>query len=561
MVKRILDFLNQEVRGLHQAAYLLGFFSFLSQILALIRDRLLAHSFGASHALDIYYAAFRFPDFVFVAVASMVSISVLIPLLTSKIEKGGGEAQHFISSIFSVFSFAIVIASVILYVAMPKLLDIVFPKFIGDPYHEELISLSRILLLSPVLLGLSNFFASITQVYKRFFIYALSPLLYNIGIIVGILFLYPSFGLKGLAWGVVIGAFLHFFIQVPFVFQKDLFPRFTFKLNIREIWKVVSQSLPRTLALSLNEIAEFLLIRFASLMSVGAISIYNFAWNLQSVPLSIIGVSYSLAAFPTLSKLYATGNRESFLDHIRTYARHIIFLSLPVMSLFIVLRAQIVRVILGSGYFDWSDTRLTAATLAIFTLSLIPQSLVILLVRAYYSKGETKKPLFVSIFSSILIVVLGFVFTRVYEHFPSFHYFFESLFRVTDVVGTEVLMLPLAYSIGLTVNLILLWVMFENEFKGFSRSILTTLFQSFSVAVIMGYVAYFVLTFVGNFIKLDTFLNVFSQGFIAGIVAIVCGIVVFKIMKSQELEAGIATLKRKIWTTPVTVPEEKELAQ
>src|SRR3989344_481946 len=132
MVKRILDFLNQEVRGLHQAAYLLGFFSFLSQILALIRDRLLAHSFGASHALDIYYAAFRFPDFVFVAVASMVSISVLIPLLTSKIEKGGGEAQHFISSIFSVFSFAIVIASVILYVAMPKLLDIVFPKFIGD---------------------------------------------------------------------------------------------------------------------------------------------------------------------------------------------------------------------------------------------------------------------------------------------------------------------------------------------------------------------------------------------------------------------------------------------
>ena len=561
MVKRILDFLNQEVRGLHQAAYLLGFFSFLSQILALIRDRLLAHSFGASHALDIYYAAFRFPDFVFVAVASMVSISVLIPLLTSKIEKGGGEAQHFISSIFSVFSFAIVIASVILYVAMPKLLDIVFPKFIGDPYHEELISLSRILLLSPVLLGLSNFFASITQVYKRFFIYALSPLLYNIGIIVGILFLYPSFGLKGLAWGVVIGAFLHFFIQVPFVFQKDLFPRFTFKLNIREIWKVVSQSLPRTLALSLNEIAEFLLIRFASLMSVGAISIYNFAWNLQSVPLSIIGVSYSLAAFPTLSKLYATGNRESFLDHIRTSARHIIFLSLPVMSLFIVLRAQIVRVILGSGYFDWSDTRLTAATLAIFTLSLIPQSLVILLVRAYYSKGETKKPLFVSIFSSILIVVLGFVFTRVYEHFPSFHYFFESLFRVTDVVGTEVLMLPLAYSIGLTVNLILLWVMFENEFKGFSRSILTTLFQSFSVAVIMGYVAYFVLTFVGNFIKLDTFLNVFSQGFIAGIVAIVCGIVVFKIMKSQELEAGIATLKRKIWTTPVTVPEEKELAQ
>lgn len=561
MVKRILNLIHKEISGLHQAAYLLGFFSFLSQLLALLRDRLLAHSFGASHTLDIYYAAFRFPDFVFVGIASLVSISVLIPALVKKLDHGVEETRAFLSGVFTLFSGAIVVVSAILFVAMPWLIDLMFPGFIGDPLHGELITLSRILLLSPIFLGISNFFASITQVYNRFFIYALSPLLYNIGIIVGILVFYPIYGLKGLVFGVVLGAFMHFFIQVPFVFEKALFPRITFKLHFKEVWGIVSQSLPRTITLSANEIAEFLLISFASTMSIGAISVYNLSWNLQSVPLSIIAVSYSLAAFPTLTKLYNSGETKKFIEQVQTSARHIIFLTTPVIVLFIVLRAQIVRTVLGSGAFNWNDTRLTAAALAIFAISLIPQSLIILFVRAYYSKGNTRYPLIVNTISSIGIIVLGYVFVQIYTNIPMVQYFIDALLRISDVGGSEVLMLPLAYSVGVSINLIVLWSLFHYEFREFSKCVLRTLSQIFSVSVFMGYIAYLGLSIFGTFFDLDTTIGIFLQGFCAGIVAILVGGILLRLMQSIELSEMWATLHRKIWKAEVIVPEQKELVQ
>ncbi len=561
MMRRILTIINKEISGLHQAAYLLGFFSFLSQLLALVRDRLLAGSFGASHSLDIYYAAFRFPDFVFVGIASLVSISVLIPALIKKLDHGVEETRAFLSGVFTLFSGAIIVVSGVLYVAMPWLVDWFFPGFIGQPLHGELITLSRILLLSPFFLGVSNFFASITQVYNRFFVYALSPLLYNSGIIIGIVCFYPLWGLQGLAWGVILGAGMHFLIQVPFVFEKELFPKITIKIHLKEIWQVVSQSVPRTITLSANEVAEFLLISFASMMSVGAISVYNLSWNLQSVPLSIIGVSYSLAAFPALTKLYNTGEKKQFLTQVQTSARHIIFLTMPLVVLFIVLRAQIVRTVLGSGEFSWSDTRLTAAALAVFAISLIPQSLNILFVRAFYSKGNTRYPLIINTLSSIGIIALAYCFIQVYLAVPMIQYFFDALLRLSDVGGSEVLMLPLAYSVGVTINMVLLWSVFQKEFTEFSWKVLRTFIQVFSVSVLMGGVAYFGLIGFGLVLNTTTTWGIFLQGLFSGIVACSIGALFLKLMNSVELAEMWQTLHRKIWKAPVIVPEQKELVQ
>jgi putative peptidoglycan lipid II flippase len=303
------------------------------------------------------------------------------------------------------------------------------------------------------------------------------------------------------------------------------------------------------------------MIRFASLMGAGAISIYNFSWNLQSVPLSVIGVSYSLAAFPTLTKLYSSGNKEKFIEHIQITARHIIFLSMPVMILFFVLRAQIVRTILGTGQFNWSDTRLTAAALALFVLSLIPQSLIILFVRGYYSKGDTKKPLIINIFFSVLVIGLGYFFVQTYHGIPMVRYFIESLLRVEDLPGTEVLMLPLAYTIGMILNLIVLWISFQRDFPTFSKPVLKTLGQSFSTAVIIGYVAYVCLNVFSLVFNLDTVIGIFLQGFLSGIIGLLVGVLLLKAMNSPELEDIFATLKRKIWKAPVIVPEQKELVQ
>jgi putative peptidoglycan lipid II flippase len=555
MVKNIFNFFHKEISGLHQAAYLLAFFAFLSQLLALVRDRTLAHVFGASHILDIYYAAFRIPDFIFVSIGSMVSISVLVPFFVEKMEKNFDEAKDFIGNIFSIFFITISLVGIIVYFLVPSLVPWVLPGFAHDPYLPQLILLIRIFLLSPILLGLSNFFASITQLYNRFLLYALSPLFYNLGIIIGALFLYPIFGIAGLGYGVALGALMHCIIQIPFIIEQKIFPRFTFHINFSSIKKVVLLSFPRTLTLSSNQISTFFLIAMASFMSAGSISIFNFSFNLQSVPLSIIGVSYTSAAFPMLSKIFSSGNREKFIEQMAVSSRHIIFWSTPAMILFTVLRAQIVRVILGSGKFNWSDTRLTAACLAVFTLSIIPQSLIILFVRAYYSGGETKKPMYINLFSSTFIVVLGYGLIKLYTLWPFFHYFMESLFKIDGLNGTVVLMLPLAYSIGVLVNTILHWVAFEKDFKGYSKPVLDTFFQVFSAAVIMGYVSYLMLNVFSRIFDLDTVRGIFLQGFFAGIIGIFVYIVILKLLRNPEIDEIWRALHSKIWKAKVIIPD------
>lgn len=553
MVKRLFKIFGREIGGLHEAAYLLGAFALLSQVLALVRDRLLAFQFGASHSLDIYYAAFRIPDFIFVSVASMISLSVMIPFLMERLDKGEGEAKEFIDAVFSFFFLVIGGVALLAFIFAPFIVRLLFPEFGADV--PTLVTMTRIMLLSPLLLGFSNFLASVTQIYKRFFIYALSPIAYNVGIIVGIMVLVPSMGVVGLAWGVALGAFLHCFLQVPFVWHKSLFPRLTWRINMEPIRRVVLVSLPRTLTLSSNEIAEFFLVVLAGALTGGAISVFNFAWNLQSVPLSVVGVSYSLAAFPVLTRLISSGQRDKFLEQMIASARHIVFWSVPIIAIFVVLRAQIVRVILGSGHFNWSDTRLTAAALALFTLSLVPQGLTTLFVRAYYSRGDTKKPLLMNAISAALIVGASFALVRVWNAWEPFRAFIEAMFRVEDVPGTVVLMLPLGFSIGSGLNMILHWIAFERDFRGFTSSVRATAVQTVVAALAMGFVSYEALAFLGAYLDLGTFTGIFLQGLAAGFAGIVAFVVVLWLFGSKELSDVANTLRHKIWRAKVVPPD------
>jgi putative peptidoglycan lipid II flippase len=559
MVKRLFNIVNQEIRGLHEAAYLLAFFAFLSQILALIRDKLLAYNFGAGVLLDVYYSAFRIPDLIFVSIASLVSASVLVPFFIDKYKNNKDKGQDFVDSIFSAFFFLITSVSVVVYFLIPDLTKLLLPGFSESKYLNDLILASRILLLSPIFLGISNFLSSITQMHKRFLIYALSPIVYNIGIIIGILFLYPLFGFIGLVFGVVIGAFLHLTIQIPFIFNKGIFPHVRFNIDWGAIRKVIFVSLPRTLTLSSNQLASFFLVSLASLMSGGSISIFNLASNLQSVPMTIIGMSYSSAVFPTLSKFFVEKKRDEFLKQMVDSARHIVFWSMPVMILFIVLRAQIVRTIYGAGSFDWADTRLTAAALAVFVVSIIGQSLVLLFVRAYYAEGKTKKPLIINITSGLIIVVLGYLFTKLFFAFPIFRFFLEDLLKVSGQVGTSVLVLPLAYSIDVLFNTYMHWHMFENDYRGFTRPVIVTLFQSFASSVIMGYITFLSLRFFNIFFPLTKAWNVFFQGFFAGIVGIIAGVIVLILLKNKEIKEVWTTLHHKFWKSNVVVPDQETL--
>ena len=233
--------------------------------------------------------------------------------------------------------------------------------------------------------------------------------------------------------GVVLGALMHFGIQAFAASSCGFTPRFSLNVNFKDIKDVAVTSFPRTLGLAFNNIALVAVIAMASFLKSGSISVFNFSFNLQSVPLNIIAISYAVAAFPTLAQSFVNGNKEEFKKHLKGAARAIVFWSIPVIFLFIVLRAQIVRVILGSGSFSWDDTRLVAACLAIFSVSILAQGMTTLLSRAYYAAGNTKRPLMINLFSSILIIVLSYLFIQIFQNVLFFRYFIDSLLKVSDL--------------------------------------------------------------------------------------------------------------------------------
>ncbi len=558
MVKRLFGLVGKEISDIHDAAYLLAIFTFASQILGLLRDRMLAHFFGASGSLDVYYAAFRIPDLIFVSIGSLVSVSVLIPFLQTKIKEGDKPLKDFVDSVFTSFSILIILVSLTTFFFISPIINSLF-RDLGSEKISEIILLSKVLLLSPVFLGISNLFASITQSYRRFLLYALCPLVYNVSIIFGIIFLRPQFGLSGIIYGVVLGAFLHALIQLPFLFKMRLIPDFVFPVNFKSVSKVFLLSIPRTATLSVGSLAIAILLSLASKMPSGSISIFNFSYNLQAVPMSIIGISYSMAAFPLLSTLYLNGEKKKFLEHITVATRHIIFLSLPVMGLFIVLRAQIVRTVLGSGSFSWNDTKLTAACFALFSISAVAQSLVLLFVRAYYASGFTKRPLFINVFSSLMIILFSYGFFEMFKFFPKVFSFFENLFKVAGVPGSEVIALPLGFSLGTILNLIIFLFIFEKDYKGFIKSIKRTAFEGLASAVFAGFGAYIALNIFDKVFDINTLQGIFMQGFLSGLCGIAVAVFVLKILESKELKDTSTTLHRKIWKAPVVTPNQIEL--
>lgn len=530
---------------MHNAAVIIASFTFLSQIFGLIRERMLAHYYGASINLDMYYGAFRIPDILYASIGTLVSVAVLIPFFSEAQSKGKEESKRLLDQILTLFGLAAIASSAVLFFLMPHIADKLFPGFTDPAIRAEIIHFSRILLIQPVFLGISNLLGVITQSHKRFFLYTIAPILYNLAIVFAIIFLRPYFGIEGIIYGVVLGGFLHMAIQIPYVRTQGLLPRITRSIDFSLVKKILIHSIPRTLSLSATQLELIIITAMASLIGAGSITIFTMAFNLQSVPLTIVGLSYAVAAFPLLASYYTNGKKEEFLSHLITAARHIIFWSIPITVLFIVLRAQIVRVILGSGSFNWDNTRLVAACLALFSVSIVAQSINVLLTRAYYAAGKTLRPFLINVFSAVFVIGIPYLLLIVFKTNDTFRYFMESLLRVKGIAGTEVLMLPLGFSVGSTIATILLMVTFEREFKGFIGALKEITWKAFSSGVIGGFIAYVCLNTLDNYLSLDTFSGVLVQGFISGVVGIIVTAYVLKIQKVPEYKEIVAALAQR----------------
>lgn len=551
MVRELLGRITAPVRGLHEAAYLLAALTLASQILALLRDRIFAHLFGASQTLDFYYAAFRVPDLVFALVASLVSAYVLIPHLARLDKK---KARELVSHTVSFLIIAGGALCVVLAIFARPLLFALYPDFAHSIESDSFVFLVRLLLVQPILLGLSGILMSVTQLERKFFLFALSPVLYNLGIIGGTVLLYPAYGLAGIGWGVVFGAVLHVIIHVPVVGRAGLFPKLVLP-NMRLMGGVMKDSAPRSLALLMSSVTILVLSILASRIGEGSITVFTFAMNLEAVPLSLIGASYATAAFPVMAEQLGAKKYQEFRATLVAAARHLIFWSSAALVLFIVLRAHIVRIILGSGAFDWDATRLTAAILAILVVALVAQGFVLLASRAFYAAERTWNPLFIQIGGLIASFVTAWGLLALSEAYPTFLIFLEVLFRVEDVPGSSVLLIALGATVGQIMMGVVAFATLRDVAPGVGRELVRPLFEGIGAATLGGAAAYGVLAFMGNAAPVTGFFMVVLQGVLAGVAGLIVSAAVLFLLENKEFRALYAAL-HKMRSTKALPPSD-----
>lgn len=381
--------------------------SLASRLLGLFRDRVFASTFGAGHELDAYFAAFRIPDFVYTVLISGALFAAFLPVFTECVtNKKECEAWRVANSLINVMILTAIILFPILCLLAPQIVDLVAPGFTGET-KEVTVYLTRIMIISPLFFGISGVLGSMLNTFKKFLVFSLSPILYNLGIIIGAVYLVPVFGIKGVAFGVIAGSLLQLLIQIPAAYRLGYRyqPIIDFKnSNLHSIGKLF---VPRLVSAGLTQFTFVAQTVIASTLAVGSIAIINFANNLQSLPVGLLGIAFATAIFPNLAEHSSKKDTTSFIADLSFGLRQILFFIIPATAAIILMRAQIVRVVLGSGQFSWQDTALTAKALGFFAISLFAQATVPLILRAFFALKDTKTPLYIGIVTMALNIILA----------------------------------------------------------------------------------------------------------------------------------------------------------
>jgi len=524
--------INSQYKSVTGAALVLSAASLLSRAVGIVRDRVLAHYFGAGPIIDVYYASFKIPDLIYNLLIVGALTAGFIPEFTKLFHRHADheDAWKLANNIINITGVALIFFCALGMIFTTPLAHIIAPGFSGENFNR-MVSFTRIMFLSPIFLGISMVAGGILQSLRHFTLYALAPIFYNIGIIAGATGLVYAWGDIGLPLGVILGAGLHAGIQIYGAYKTGWRWKPIFNLRDPEAKTIGRLMVPRTLGLAITQFNQVIITMLASLLPIGSIAVYNYANNLQAVPVGIIGIPFAMAIFPLLSADVAQDDGESFITHLVNTARQIIFLVTPLSILILLLRAQIVRVVLGSGTFDWAATVNTADALAFFSLGLLAQSLVHLLVRAFYALSNTKTPFIIGVIAELVSIIAALI-----------------LMRPLGAPG-----LALAASIGVILNAVMLIVALRTQTKTFRENQLLPLIFKISIATLIMGVAVQALKYpLAKIFDQQYFLGILGQGAIAGIVGLTIYGFLCYILKIPEFTQLKDSLKRR-WLKPEQV--------
>ncbi len=535
MVNNLLSLLSKRQTSILSGAFILMVATFATKFLGLIRDRLLFHTFDSSTA-SIFFAAFNLPDFLFnILIFSALSVA-FIPIFTEHLHKNGEkDAFSFANNILNLSLLVFGVVGVICFIFVSPINSLMAPGLSG-PQKALTDDLTRIILLGQMLLIVGAFFIGISQSFQRFIGPSLAPLFYNVGLIIGIAFFSQWFGIAGPALGVVLGAVLHVLVQLPLVHSLGFRHKLSFNLfdtGVKEVLGLISF---RSLGLVIEQISERVSFALSTLVAPSAPALLTASQHLFAVPIGLFGVTIAQAALPILSSERARDDMESFKTTLLTTLHQILFLALPAAAILIVLRIPVVRLTFGAQNFIWEDTILTGRTVAFLSVGLAAQSLVLLLVRAFYALKDTKTPVIVSLVTVVVNITLSFLFVK--------------------VLRLDVWSLGISYAIATNLSLVLLIGLLDKKVKGFaSEKLIYPAIKMLAAAILSAVALYIPMRYLDQLI-FDTTrtVNLILLTGVASLFGLTVYLLLVRSFKVKELET-YGELLKKIYHVRVKIKE------
>lgn len=381
----------------------------LVSVSGFMRDRFLLAIFAGNQislqAYDAFRVAFQIPDLIFQLLIVGALSASFIPLFSLLKKTNRTKAFHFTNICLNYLLLFFLLACVLIFIFAPELTA----WRIGDAYNrtqiEIVITLTRIMMVGQFFFAISSFFSGMLQSYQRFIVPAIVPLFYNAGIVTGTYLFHSSLGIYAAGLGVILGAFLHMIIQLPFVYHLGWRYQFSLQWQMIEVKKLFSLMPARTLTLGINEIQNFGLSYFVTSVNGIGYTILILARSLIIMPVRFIGVPIAQAALPFLADLSQPSNISLFKKTLLQSLNQIVYLACPAAVLLLILRLPVVRLVFGTRNFPWELTIEVAKMVAIMALSIPAQAIFHLLVRSFHALSDTVTPFLISLFTSCVFFI------------------------------------------------------------------------------------------------------------------------------------------------------------
>lgn len=453
-------------------AMLMGLFA-IAKGISLVQTVIIAQFFGVGAEWDAYVTANRLPELIVILISGGALGHAFIPIFSGYLARGDKNdgyrlASHVVNTVFTV---AILLSAIIFVLAPWLVSEVIAPGFPADTAYQTTTML-RILLLSTILFAVSGILSSILHGHNHFLLPAVAPIMYDLGILFGVVFLLERFGVYGVAYGTVLGAALHLLVQVPGLIRHNArwFPELG--LNDPELWRVAKLMLPRIVGLGVFQFNFLVMTNIASQLGEGAVSSLDWGWRLMQIPQTLIGTAMGIVIFPTLAALSEVKDDRGKRDAMSGALSFIMIASIPA-AVGLILVGQPLLSLLERGAFDASATSLVYSTLTAFTLGLIVHSMLEIVARSFYADKDTLTPLWAALGGAAINLGLALLLSGVLSSENP---------DIRNVYG-----LALANSLGVMFEVGVLIVLLRKRWNGINgKKLIRTTLKTLAASAAMG---------------------------------------------------------------------------